>query len=46
VIKISEEEPPVIVHQILFDRTDRIGIFPHFDYENFPFILRQAAVRE
>lgn len=34
------DEDATIIHSIPFDRTERIGIFPGFDYDNFPFVMR------
>ena len=40
ILKVTEDDAQ-IVHTVEYDRCSRVGILPGFDYENFPFILRQ-----
>ena len=36
----ANESSVQIIHTIIYGRGERIGIFPSFDYEDFPFVLR------
>lgn len=40
ILKVTEDDAQ-IVHSVEYNRSERIGIFPGFDYDNFPFIMRQ-----
>ena len=38
-LKVTDDEA-TIIHSIPYERTERVGILPGFDFDNFPFIMR------
>ena len=43
VIKVTDEDA-TIIHSMGYDRSERVGILPGFDIDNFPFIMRHNYV--